>query len=194
MPREEWRPAPGWAAYEVSDRGRVRSVDRKLASGRTVAGRLLRQSRDKDGYRYVTLASGAERWRVHVGRLVLFTFAGWPDRPDLEACHGNGRRWDNRLANLRWDDRPANRADRERHRAGRRARLAANVSHLPVTKMPPRGEKGTAEWDSASADLEAARAAEIRTAGADSEAGEGDTGVSAPCPMNPPRSPEENGR
>lgn len=116
---EEWRPAPGWPAYEVSTRGRVRSVDRQLTDGRAAGGKLLKPSKDKDGYRYVTLASGPGRWRVHVGRLVLFAFAGWPDDPAMEACHGNGRRWDNRLANLRWDTRPANRADRERHRRER---------------------------------------------------------------------------
>jgi hypothetical protein len=33
----------------------------------------------------------------------------------MEACHANGARDDNRLANLRWDTRAANAADRERH-------------------------------------------------------------------------------
>lgn len=132
---EEWRPVPGWP-YEVSSRGRVRRD-----------GRLLKPTPDKDGYRHVTLSAGPRRWRVHVGRLVLLVFRGEPE-PGQEACHGNGRRWDNRLANLRWDTKPGNRADRERHRAER-----------------------------------AARAAEIRHDMSDLEGREGDTGVSAPCPL-----------
>lgn len=131
MPREEWRTAPGWAAYEVSSRGRVRRD-----------GRLLKPTPDKDGYRYVTLVHGEERWRVHVGRLVLFAFVGWPDSPNMEACHGNGRRWDNRLANLRWDTRPANRADRERHRRAREARGADSAATAPCPEkglMPQDG-------------------------------------------------------
>jgi hypothetical protein len=121
---EQWRPAPGWSAYEVSSRGRVRSVDRVLTDGREAGGKPLKPSKDKDGYRYVILVNGPERWRVHVGRLVLFTFGGWPPEPGMEALHGNGRRWDNRLANLRWGTKPENGADRRRHEQERKARRA----------------------------------------------------------------------
>jgi transposase len=34
----------------------------------------------------------------------------------------------------------------------------ASVSHLPVPKMPPRGEKGTAEWDGAASVIPLRRA------------------------------------
>lgn len=133
---EEWRAAPGWAAYEVSDRGRVRSVDRTLPDGREAGGVMLKPSKDKDGYRYVTLANGTERWRVHVGRLVLTAFDRWP--PDgMEACHRNGRRWDNRLANLYWGTRPDNRADRERHRLERKARTAGKQEKTEGTQASP---------------------------------------------------------
>jgi hypothetical protein len=118
---EQWLTVPGWPAYEASDRGRVRSVDRELSDGRTAGGVVLKPARDKDGYRYVTLSDGTRRQRIHVGRAVLAAFAGEPPA-GLEACHANGRRWDNRLANLRWGTRPENRADRERHRAQREAR------------------------------------------------------------------------
>jgi hypothetical protein len=123
-PREDWLTIPGWAGYEVSSRGRVRSVGRQLRNGQTTAGQLLKPAPDKDGYRYVTLADGQRRWRVGVHRLVLLAHAGTPATDDLEGLHGNGRRWDNRLANLRWGTRPENRADRERHREQREARRA----------------------------------------------------------------------
>lgn len=123
---EEWRPAPGWSAYEVSSRGRVRSVDRVLADGRGAGGKLLKRFRNKHGYLFVTLSDGSRRQDVHVARLVLFAFVGWPPA-GTEACHRNGRRWDCRRANLYWGTKPENRADRERHRAERAAKTAAGA-------------------------------------------------------------------
>lgn len=139
MPDEEWRTAPGWPGYLVSDRGKVRSVDRVLADGREAGGKLLKPRKDKDGYRRVTLVNGAERWDVHVGRLVLFAFAGWPPEPGMEACHKNGRRWDNRAANLYWGTKPQNRQDRERHRERRAARRAGRAGVTEV-KEEKQGE------------------------------------------------------
>lgn len=143
MPPEEWRTAPGWAAYKVSSRGRVRSVDRVLTDGRGAGGKLLKPRKDKDGYRRVVLVDGARRWDVHVARLVLFAFEGWPDDPAMEACHRNGRRWDNCWPrNLYWGTKPENRQERERHRRERAARRAAET----VTEVTDEaGETGGAE-------------------------------------------------
>jgi len=157
-PTDEWRPVPGWPMYEVSRRGRARRGTREL-----------KPARDKDGYRYVTLSAGRARWRVHVARLVLLVFAGEPPSAAHEACHGNGRRWDNRLANLRWDTRPANRADRERHRRAREAR---------------------AEIRAARADL----GAETCRASTGFGGREADSGDIAPCPMTIGKPQEGSGR
>jgi len=102
---------------------------------------VLKPARDKDGYRYVTLSAGRGRWRVHVARLVLLVFAGEPPSAAHEACHGNGRRWDNRLSNLRWDTRPANRADRERHRRAREAR----ANSIPADPPELNGRKADSD-------------------------------------------------
>lgn len=49
-----------------------------------------------------------------VHQLVLEAFVG--PRPDgTEACHNNGTRTDNNLANLRWDTRKSNHADKKKH-------------------------------------------------------------------------------
>lgn len=93
---------------------------------------MLKAARDKDGYRHVTLSSGRRRERAHVARLVLLAFAG-PCPEGHEALHGNGRRWDNRLANLRWGTRPQNRADRERHRA-RKAVSSRDTGDAPAAR------------------------------------------------------------
>ena len=116
--RETWRPVPGWAGYEASCRGRVRSVDRILPNGQPCGGMILTPQRDRDGYEYVTLRCGRRRQRIGVHRVVLLAHRG-PCPPGMEGCHGNGRRADNRLENLRWDTHPANIAERERHRRER---------------------------------------------------------------------------
>lgn len=128
---EKWAPVPGWDGYEASTRGRVRSVGRALSDSRQAGGVILKPAKDKDGYRHVTLSAGRRRQRVHVARLVLLTFVGEPPEGH-EALHGNGRRWDNRLANLRWGSKPENRADRERHRAERTAGETGVTAPCPV--------------------------------------------------------------
>lgn len=139
MQRENWLTVPGWTGYEVSSRGRVRSVERALGDGRIAGGLVLAQTADKDGYRYVTLSDGKRRKRVHVAVLVLTAFTG-PCPPGQEACHKNGRRGDNRAVNLRWGTRPENRQDRERHERQRAARRAARAAVAGAVKNGKRPE------------------------------------------------------
>jgi len=115
MPHETWLPVPGYeGSYEVSDYGRVRSVDRIDASGNRRRGRAMSQSFTHNGYPKVTLTKfGKERVRK-VHHLVLEAFCGvCPE--GMEACHGNGTAADCRLNNLRWDTKLANAADKRTH-------------------------------------------------------------------------------
>ena len=113
--QEEWRAVKGHEGqYEVSDQGRVRSLDRVVAirgqSPQRRTGRVLREGSGNQGYRIVGIAGRS----CYVHRLVLQAFVG-DCPPRHEACHWNGVKYDNRLANLRWDTRPENNADRVRH-------------------------------------------------------------------------------
>lgn len=67
------------------------------------------------GYRTVSLQSttGLKRCQS-VHRLILEAFEG-PCPAGMEACHNNGIRGDNRIANLRWDTRRSNHADKRIH-------------------------------------------------------------------------------
>ena len=146
---ELWRPIPDWP-YEASDRGPVRSVERTLTDGRAAGGVVLAPVPDKDGYLYVTLHDGDRSWRVHVARLVLLAHRGEPLSPEHEALHGNGRRRDCRLANLRWGTRAENRADRETHRKRREAaRTARRAGRASVTGETGMKERETSEIDGA---------------------------------------------
>jgi len=114
---ERWVAIPGYGdSYEVSDLGRVRSIARERNVGhgtRMVRGRVLRR---KPGiYPSVTLASYGDNKTHHVHILVLSAFVGLKPHPKMEACHWDGKKWNCKLSNLRWDFRSGNHADRVRH-------------------------------------------------------------------------------
>ncbi len=89
--RERWQAISGWDAYEVSDRGRARSVDRVLVNGQFCAGKLLKQTRDSRGYYRVTLRDGKRVKTVRVHVLVMEAFGG--ERPaGQHILHRNDRK------------------------------------------------------------------------------------------------------
>src|SRR5260370_19537414 len=121
---ETWKPVVGFEGqYEVSDLGRVRSLDRYkthvqrdslgavITVRRKYKGRILRPGKQNSGHLHVNLGRG-HTVRVHT--LVLEAFVSLA--PDgLEGCHGDGVPSNNRLSNLRWDTHQANLAHQYRH-------------------------------------------------------------------------------
>jgi hypothetical protein len=107
---ERWLPIPGYEdAYEVSDDGQVRSIDR-VVLGYLRRGKILRQQTGINGYQYVTLRY--QNPSVHT--LVAAAFIG--PRPDgYVIAHANGVKADNQLANLRYCTRSENESDKLRH-------------------------------------------------------------------------------
>lgn len=129
----EWRPVVGYEGrYEVSDEGSVRSVDRwvtytggKLGAKHLHHGRVLKTD-ERNGYAMVPLSSNSKSQATFVHRLVLEAFVG--PRPDgMQACHNDGNRRNNTVANLRWDTASNNVQDCLRHGTQAKARL----THCP---------------------------------------------------------------
>lgn len=120
---EHWRPVVGYEGlYEVSDQGKVRSLERTVmlptrwggVVDRRVREQILKTNRHTAGYPWVTLCRDGAKRRMFVHRLVLETFVG--TAPDgMQACHYNDVPDDNRLANLRWDTASANGLDKVRN-------------------------------------------------------------------------------
>lgn len=117
---ERWLPVVGWEGlYEVSDRGRVRSLDRwvpnKWGSQTLRTGVILKPGIDQRmGYRRVALCAEGKvkHWPVH--RLVLTAFAG-PCPEGQHGRHGPGGPADNRWPeNLCWGTPLENHADMKR--------------------------------------------------------------------------------
>lgn len=110
MEDEVWLPVPGYVGlYEVSDRGRVRSLDRmKLNSWKNgtylMKGRVLSNSLDKDGYVQVSLYGepGTKPVKVKLHRLVALTHLNQPLPEETQVNHINFNRVDNSASNLEW--------------------------------------------------------------------------------------------
>lgn len=121
---EIWKSVDGWVGfYEVSNEGRVRSIDRVHAvinrfgnvENRRQRGQMLKLTKSKNGYLIVSFTRpGGVREYHTVHTLVARTFIG-PTPPGCEVCHNDGDRTHNRFENLRYDSRSANALDRHRH-------------------------------------------------------------------------------
>ena len=117
MPK--WRPVLEWEGlYEVSDDGRVRSLDRVIvkSDGRqqAVCGRVLAASPNGDGYPCVRLCDDRGQITRKVHHLVLAAFVG-PRPAGMEALHADDNPINNHATNLRWGTRLTNAADRRRN-------------------------------------------------------------------------------
>ena len=105
---EIWKDIHGFEGfYQVSDIGRVRSVDRvvtfKDGSMRKYKGKVLKPHVDKTiGYERLSLCNndGCNSKSVH--RLVLETFKPYENMNNLDVNHIDGNKLNNHLTNLEW--------------------------------------------------------------------------------------------
>lgn len=120
MSEERWRPIPDYEGlYEVSDQGRVRTLDRVITCSdgrkRPLRGCLLKlQLNPLHGRRQVTLSRNNRLRTYRVASLVLSAFVG-PRSPGMEVCHNDGQRTNDALTNLRYDTSSNNHLDTVRH-------------------------------------------------------------------------------
>lgn len=97
---EIWKDVIGYEGfYQVSNLGRVRSLDRYVLN-KFVKGKILTPKTDKDGYLQICLYNnGRKYYRIH--RLVAQTFI--PNHSNFpEINHKNEIKTDNRVENLEW--------------------------------------------------------------------------------------------
>lgn len=103
---EQWSAVKGYeGSYEVSDQGRVRSLDRLNVNtngvARTLRGKMLRLSCDSEGYCQVGLLRNGCEIKVRVHRLVAEAFIVNPRRLPI-VDHRDRVRTHNGVGNLRW--------------------------------------------------------------------------------------------
>lgn len=133
---EEWRPVAGYEGlYEVSDLGRVRSLDRFDSTGRFRRGQLLKPQPVgvKRDHFDVILSRDGVRHAVKLHRLVAETFIPNPEgHPYVLHWDDDGR--NNAATNLRWGSNTMNIADS--FRTGRRVRRGSFSAPVARASMP----------------------------------------------------------
>lgn len=127
---ERWVPIPGHLGYEVSDQGRVRSVDRIVPHPRgnlTLQGKVLQPSVSGKKYLAVKLGAKSRTWPIH--NLVLLAFQGEANGQVVR--HLNGDRLDNRLENLEYGTSEQNSHDMVQHKTQwQQAKTHCPAGHL----------------------------------------------------------------
>ena len=125
MTKEIWKAIPGFeGGYEVSNLGRVRSIDRVIyadnrwgqSAPRTYPGKMLSPFTNKarGGYRYVNLRTAGGQKNCRVAVLVAAAFIG--ERPNgKQVAHRNGVATDDRPENLCYKTPLENTADKRVH-------------------------------------------------------------------------------
>jgi hypothetical protein len=123
MSVEVWKDVVGFEGlYQVSDLGRVRSMDRVIETSNgkkfPVKRRVMKQPTDRNGYPFVGLRRPGKQTVIRTHVMVAKAFLGEPG-PGEEVCHNNGDPSDSRLSNLRYDTRSNNLLDCREHGSGR---------------------------------------------------------------------------
>ena len=112
MIEEIWKPVIGYEGlYEVSNTGRVRSLDMYVKNGhcsyRLHKGKVLSPSKNTDGYLQVGLCCNGKYKKCLVHRLVSQAFLPNPDNLP-EVNHKDEDKTNNRVENLEFCDRKYN--------------------------------------------------------------------------------------
>lgn len=111
---ELWLQVKGYEGfYEVSNTGKIRSIDRIVNRSDTgyslkYSGQIIKQTLDKRGYEnvYLSINSKSKRYRVH--RLVAMAFLDNPEnKPQVN--HKDGNKQNNHVNNLEWSTDEENR-------------------------------------------------------------------------------------
>lgn len=103
---------PNYPGYFATKDGKIWSAPK----GRNyIKGRFLKPGLDTFGYYVVNLYKNGKHCTYTIHRLILETYIG-PCPKDMEACHNNGNKIDNKLKNLRWDTHSNNQKDAVNHK------------------------------------------------------------------------------
>ena len=105
--QEIWKDIKNYEGYyQASNFGKIRSIDRKIASGnktKNLKGKILKASKNNKGYLQINLCVNNIRNKCLVHRLIAQTFM--PNPNQLECInHKDENKANNHIENLEWCD------------------------------------------------------------------------------------------
>jgi hypothetical protein len=105
---EVWKDIIGVeGCYQISNLGRVKSLERYTENGRHVLERILKTRVNKQGYEYVSIQKNNKRVSIKIHRTVAQAFILNPSN-FLEVNHKDENKLNNCVDNLEWCDRRYN--------------------------------------------------------------------------------------
>jgi len=106
---ENWVDIRGFEGrYQVSDLGRIKSLERIDSLGRKQGGKILKPKRYTNGYVRCSFRIGPDQFEYMIHRLVAYHFLPIVDQSLDYVNHLNGIKDDNRADNLEWTNRSLN--------------------------------------------------------------------------------------
>ena len=100
--KEIWKDIDGYEGmYQISNLGRVKSLERKDRMGRLVKEKIIKPKDDKDGYKRLILYKDGKGKNYRIHRLVATTFIPNPEnKPQVN--HKDCNVSNNNVDNLEW--------------------------------------------------------------------------------------------
>lgn len=143
---EIWKDIPGYEGlYQVSNLGRVKSLERSVIKGQgglyKIEEKIMKGSKDGSGYLFVQLCKEGKRKFYKIHRLVASAFLDNPNNLS-ELNHKDEDKTNNRVDNLEWCNHKYN-----SNYGSRNERVAKAIS-IPVLQFSKTGEF-IHKWDSA---------------------------------------------
>ncbi|KEF40157.1 NUMOD4 motif/HNH endonuclease [Schinkia azotoformans MEV2011] len=102
MVSEVWKEVKGYEGlYEISNHGRVRSLDKVDYLGRKYKSRIMKPQKNNKGYYQVIFTKDRKIKSHYVHRLVALAFLPNSDRK-FQVNHIDGKKQNNSVENLEW--------------------------------------------------------------------------------------------
>ena len=107
--KEIWKDIKGFEGkYQVSNLGRVKSVERISTTGQHLHEKIMKTCKDPGGYIFVAFYLNGKKKNYKIHRLVLESFNPVEGMEKLDCNHIDEDKSNNRLDNLEWLTRKEN--------------------------------------------------------------------------------------
>lgn len=134
--KEIWKPVKGFPFYEVSNLGRVRSIDRKVINGNGCKiprkGKVLKQAGNGNGYLRATVYLDGKPKYHSIHRMVALAFIPNPENK-YAVNHKDCNKENNNVNNLEWVTKSEN--EIHARKMGVKDTRGENQSNVKLTEI-----------------------------------------------------------